>query len=567
MKKQYFLTLFFYAFIAGTAFGQSTADIPHGQLSSFTFTESKIFPGTSRLVTVYVPARMDAAKPACLYVQQDGFNAGLKFELVMDTLIANKEMPATVGIFISPGTVTPPADNKTIRRPNRGFEYDGVGDRYARFVLDEIIPYVTTKYHLNISKNGNDHAIAGASSGGIAAFNAAWERPDAFSRVYCSSGSFVAFRGGNEFPTLVRKTAPKPIRFFMIAGTQDMENCAGDWTLINLEMEKALKFSGYDYQFHLKEGGHVTGWKEYFAGAMRYLWRDWPKPVMAGEGAPRVKDILAPGEQWKLLASGHKNIRGVASNTNGEVFFADSAGNKIYRVTTDGTISPFINNAGHCNSLSIGASGELYTASKVTGKIMRYGADGRLAVYAEGIKVEYILVAPEGGLYVTTSASAASPSKVWLVKGGKKLMVDEGLKSASGLAMAPDRWLLAVADRDSHWVYSYTIAPDGKLENKEPLFWLNVQAWDDDAGATSVCYDQEGHVYTATRSGVQVCTGDGPLQLIIPSPGERITAMCLGGKDKNILFAFCGDKIYQRKLNAHAVDAFTPHMSMPAGKL
>ena len=117
----------------------------------------------------------------------------------------------------------------TLGRRNRCFEYDAVGDNYARFLAEELLPFVAKEFDLKLSTNGNDRCIAGGSSGGIAAFNAAWQRPDAFTRVYANSGSFVAFRGGHEFPTLIRKFEAKPIRAYLTTGTHDMVNCAGDW--------------------------------------------------------------------------------------------------------------------------------------------------------------------------------------------------------------------------------------------------------------------------------------------------------------------------------------------------
>jgi len=183
--------------------------IPRGVIKNFTFDSSLIFPGSQRGGTVFIPAQYDGTKPACVYVQQDGYNAAMKSKL--EALIAAHEMPVTIGVFISPGSLAPLQTNAGPRR-NRCFEYDSVGDRYVRFLTEELLPFVTTNFHLKLSASGNDRCIGGASSGGMAAFNAAWERPDAFARVYACSGSFVAFRGGNEFPTLIRKYEAKPIR-------------------------------------------------------------------------------------------------------------------------------------------------------------------------------------------------------------------------------------------------------------------------------------------------------------------------------------------------------------------
>ena len=546
-----------------------TADnrnIPKGVIEKFQFKGSRIFPGTEREVTVYIPSQIDHSVPACTYVQQDGFDPKSKLNEILDTLIANKQIPVTVGVFIRPGSLRPD-DSNTIPRPNRCFEYDGVGNNYARFLLEEILPYVSAKYNLNLSNNGNDRCIGGVSSGGISAFNTAWERPDAFSRVYCISGSFVAFRGGHEFPTLIRKTEPKPLRAFMTTGSNDMENCAGDWTLLDQEMDKALKFSGYDYQFQMLKGGHGVGYTDLFADGMRYLWKDWPEHIKTGEGAPRVRDIILPDESWQLVADGFSDARGPACNVNGEIFFNDTPENKIYRIGLDGKVSTFLENAGHSNGLSFGTNGELYAVSEETGKIMSYDASGKGSIYSTGIRGHYILAKPDGGLYVTSAHLSGGPGKVWMVTNGGKTVVDNDILFPSGIAMSPDRWLLAVADRQSHWVYSYTVLPDGKLANKERFFWLHTQDWDDNCVTESVCYDREGHLYVATLKGIQICAWDGPVQVILPVPEGRVTGICIGGKDFDTLFSFCGTKVYKRKIKNHTVGAFTPWTKMTPGKL
>ena len=228
-----------------------------GTIKQTTFDTSKIFPGTVREVTVFIPAQYDGSKPACVYVKTDGYNAREKANL--ETLIATKEMPVTIGVFVRPGTLPAPMKGTADRR-NRCFEYDGVGDNQVRFLVDELLPFIAKQYTLNLSTDGNDRCISGGSSGGIAAFTAAWHRPEAFSRVYAASGSWVAFRGGHEFPTMVRKFEARPIRAYFTTATHDMENAAGDWFLLDQEMDKAMKFSGYDYQFRIIDGRHVAGY-------------------------------------------------------------------------------------------------------------------------------------------------------------------------------------------------------------------------------------------------------------------------------------------------------------------
>ncbi len=150
--------------------------VPKGELLKLTFDRSKVFPGTTRDYWIYVPAQYSPDKPACVFVCQDG----LRYEAptVFDNLIHKKEMPITIGVFVMPGVVKAADGNAALDRFNRSFEYDGLGDNYARFLLDELLPEVETKKTadgraIKLSHEGNDRSIGGASSGAIAAFTAA----------------------------------------------------------------------------------------------------------------------------------------------------------------------------------------------------------------------------------------------------------------------------------------------------------------------------------------------------------------------------------------------------------
>jgi enterochelin esterase-like enzyme/sugar lactone lactonase YvrE len=541
-------------------------DIKPGEIKKFTFTQSKIFPGTTRDVIVFIPAQYDGSKPACVYVKTDGYNP--KEKEFMERMIATKEMPVTVGVFVRPGDVPAPMKG-TLGRRNRDFEYDGVNDNTVRFLIEELLPFVAKEYNLKLSTDGNDRCMSGGSSGGIAAFVAAWNRPNAFSRIYAASGSFVAFRGGHEFPTMVRKFEAKPIRGYFTTATHDMENCAGDWFLLDQEMDKALKFSGYDYQFRIIDGRHVAGYMDNWQEAMAYLWKGWPERVKAGPSAPRAQDVLVPNEGWQPVAQGYKRLCAATSNATGDVFFADAAENKLYRIGADGTAQVFLADADRANGLSVGADGNLYTVSWQSGKLMSYDASGKGTKVLEGLPGHSIVALPAGGFYVTGAGELGSDvGAIWYVKDGKKKLVDSGLKHATGIAYRPDQWLLSVADGNSKWAYSYQFNADGTLMNKERFFSWHVADWDDDAGAEALCYAQEGQMFAATRSGVQISADDGPTQVILPVPDNgRVTAVCLGGKDLDTLFAFSADKIWKRKVKVHAMGAFTPWMKVSGTKL
>lgn len=251
--------------------------VPKGTVTQHEW-KSEIFPGTVRDYWVYVPAQYDGSKPAALFVAQDGNgfvreNGAFNAPIVFDNLIQAEEMPVTIGIFINPGVV-PPAKKGQEGRKNRSFEYDTLSDQYVRFLLEEILPEVSKSYTL--SEDPAMRVICGNSSGGICAFTAAWERPDAFGKVISHIGSFTNIRGGHVYPALIRKTEKKPIRVFLQDGSNDLDNLHGNWPLSNQQMAKALEFAGYDYKFVMGEGKHsARHGGAIFPETLRWIWRDW----------------------------------------------------------------------------------------------------------------------------------------------------------------------------------------------------------------------------------------------------------------------------------------------------
>ena len=253
--------------------------VPKGSVTQHRWTNSKVFPGTQRDYWIYVPAQYDPNEPACVMVFQDGRGfvneqGHTRVPAVFDNLIHRGEMPVTVGIFINPGVVPPTKPGAKPRR-NRSFEYDSLGDQYATFLIDEILPAVGKEYNLIDSPEGR--AVCGTSSGGICAFTVAWERPDYFSKVVSYIGSFTNIRGGHVYPALIRKTEAKPIRVFLQEGTNDLNNLHGNWPLANQQMASALEFAGYDYKFVMGDGGHSgQHGGAIFPDMMRWMWRDYP---------------------------------------------------------------------------------------------------------------------------------------------------------------------------------------------------------------------------------------------------------------------------------------------------
>lgn len=260
---------------------QVNPDVPHGSITKMEPWKSKIFAGTTRDWSMYVPAQYKPEHPACLMVFQDGHDyvnlqGNWRVPNVFDNLIASGDMPVTIAVFINPGHDGKTEIKSAWRSSNRSVEYDTLGDKYARFLLEEIIPEVQKQYKLIDDPAG--WAIGGASSGGICSFTVAWERPDKFGKVFSTIGSFTNIRGGNVYPSLIRLTEHKPIRIFMQDGTGDVDNQAGNWPLANEMMAAALNYMKYDVKFVQGDGAHNSKHGgSLFPEAMKWLWRGWKK--------------------------------------------------------------------------------------------------------------------------------------------------------------------------------------------------------------------------------------------------------------------------------------------------
>lgn len=535
--------------------------VPKGETFTFKFDKSKVFPGTSRTVTVYVPRQYDGKTPACVYVNQDGvqYNA----PAVFDKLIAEKSMPVTIGVFVPPGVV-PAANTDALPRFNRSYEYDGLGDAYARFLLDELLPEVEKQKTADgraivLSKNGNDRAIGGASSGAICAFTVAWERPDAFSRVFSAIGTYVGLRGGDVYPTLIRKFEPKPIRVFLQDGSKDLNIYGGDWWMANQTMQRALAFAGYEVKHEWGDGGHDGKHATLlFPEAMKWLWDGHPKPVKAGLGSQQLRDILIPGEDWKLVGEGYKFTEGPATNAKGEVFFNDVGAAKTYKIV-DGKPVVFLADSKRGDGQRFGPDGKLYANAAAENKILAWDAEGKATTFAEGFKGNDLVVLHNGAIYATDPFETPGNSKVYYISPkGEKKVVDTGLKFANGITVSPDQTLLYVADSRTHWVYSYQIRPDGSLAFKQKYYHLYTPDTADDTGADGLRVDRDGRLWVATNSGLQVCDQAGRVNCIIPTPNKRVSNLTFGGANMDVIYATCGDKVYSRKVKVKGANAFEP---------
>lgn len=541
--------------------------VPRGKVTKYTWNTSKIYPGTTRDYWVYVPAQYDGSKPACVMVFQDGGGfvgdtSAWRAPVVFDNLIQQGAMPLTIGVFIDPGAM--PAESPDQQpRFNRSYEYDALGDRYARFLLEEILPAIAKDYKL--SSDPNDRAIAGSSSGGIAAFTAAWERPDTFHRVMSFVGSFTNLRGGDVYANLIRKMEPLPLRVFLQDGSNDQSIYGGSWYLANQAMAKSLEYAGYEVKFEVGAEGHNSRHgAAILPDALRWLWHDYPAPIAAAksiQGDPRtITAFLDPDHDWELVGQGYEMTEGPAVDRDGAVYFCDAGASKIYKVGADGKVALFKEDTGGATGLMFGPDGRLYAAENARQRVVAYAPEGKLTVLATGVTPNDLAVTSKGEIYFTDSPAR----KVYRIDAyGARHVVFDGDKDGNmglpnGIRLTPDEALLAVADTLTRNAWSFHIRPDGSLAAGQPFYHLELP--DDVAdgplrsGADGIAFDDQGDLFVATKLGIQICDQAGRVVGIVRKPGTAdLSNLVFGGPDLKTLYVTAGDKVFRRQMRRKGV--------------
>jgi gluconolactonase len=551
--------------------------VPAGSVTKYELKAGEFYPGTPHTYSVYLPAQYDATKPAPFMIFLDGsgfLSDRVRAPVVFDNLIARHELPPLIGIFIDPG-VLPALSDQAQNRFERVFEYDSLSDRFSRFLLEELIPEVGRKY--NLSQDPNDRALCGVSTGAVGAFMTAWNRPDQFHRVLSFIGTYVAMKGADALPALIRKTEPKPLRIFLQDGSNDHivpgepygTFYAGSWPINNQVMFEAFEYAGYDAKLVIGSEAHnMKQGAAILPDALRWLWRDYPSPIVVHEPPamhqpgwdPRGKaySIVYVDKPWQQTGEDYSSVASPTADRYGDVFFADLKGDRIYKSDPDGKVTLFKDRANGAKILRVGADDRLYAFESEPKRIVSLGPGGNEKVLASDIEASDLAVTAKGTVYFTDSVRGTIG---YVDAGGRTRTVYENGEVASpwALALSPDQAMLIVTHAQSRYSWTFQIESDGSLINGEPFYRLEMPETGRMSGAMGVTEDAKGQVYFATSLGIQVCEANGRVAAILnpPEPGA-ISSVAFAGHDLNWLYITEGGKLFRRPVKVVGANPWEP---------
>jgi gluconolactonase len=365
-------------------------------------------------------------------------------------------------------------------------------------------------------------------------------------------GSYTNLRGADVYPDLIRKMEPLPLRVFLQDGSKDQSIYGGNWYLANQEMYSALQFAGYESEFVVGTEGHSgRHGGSILPDALRWVWKDYPKPVTkpALKGDDRsISGFLDPEHGWELVSKPGAKAYSLAVDGEGKVYFGDGATGKVVNADRGEVAAAYRNGAGQSNGMMFGGDGKLYCAQPEKKRLVAYGKDGMEKVIAEDVVPNDLAVSSHGEIYFTESPTG----KVWLVDAkGKKRVVHEDHWLPNGVRFSPDESLLMVADTISKWVWSFQVQADGSLKNAQAFYHLEipdaVESGPLRSGADGMTLDTQAHLYVTTKYGIQVCDQAGRVVGIIrnPSAGD-VSTVAFGGPELKTLYVIAGEKVYRR---------------------
>jgi len=269
-----------------------------------------------------------------------------------------------------------------------------------------------------------------------------------------------------------------------------------------------------------------------------------------------------PGAGMEELADGLQFTEGPAADAAGNIYFTDVPNNRIYKWSTEGELSTFMENSGGANGLFFDKDGNLIACQSGTGKVVSIAPDGTVTVLA----AEYdgkpfnspndLWPDRKGGVYFSDPRYGSRDNlpqdgeHVYYIRPDRTVIrVIDDMVRPNGLIGTPDGKKLYVADAGANRTYVYTINDDGTLTDKK----LFVEQ-----GSDGVTLDAAGNVYLTGR-GINVYNPAGERIRTI-EPAQRPSNLTFG-KDQQTLFITARTSFYKLaapdSIYAFTVDSIT----------
>lgn len=282
------------------------------------------------------------------------------------------------------------------------------------------------------------------------------------------------------------------------------------------------------------EGPKWLNGKLYFSSM--YFDQKW-----AGDPKKSAVVEMDPDGTYRYVSHGEMQANGLMPLPDGNLAVCDMFGHRVVEMTTKGKVLKTLASAyggqpiDGPNDLVVDAKGGLYITDPQFTPDAKKNQPGRAVYY----------LSPGGKLIRVIEPNAfAMPNGVLLSPDGKTLYVNNTYDHEKFWNVETDK---------ENFVWAYDVNPDGTLSNgrKFAELFLTPEVLDRQGRSTSadgMTIDEQGAIYVATYTGIQIFNAKGDFVGIINLPVFPVSC-CFGGDDMKTLFAVCYNRVYRIATN------------------
>jgi gluconolactonase len=308
-------------------------------------------------------------------------------------------------------------------------------------------------------------------------------------------------------------------------------------TVKTLMLSIVLPFAGY---------GMISGMNENMRSVLEFQ--------------KKKSDIIADNAKPVLISSQFKFTEGPVADKQGNFFFTDIIEDKIWKYSTEGELSLFMDKTGHSDGMYFDKKGNLITAADEKNELWSISPDKKITVILDNYEGKRfngpndLWIDKKGGIYFTDpyyqrpywerKQSELDGQHVYYLPNGSKkaIIVDNKLVMPNGIIGSADGKNLFVADIGDKKTYKYTINKDGSLSERKLFTGM---------GSDGMTLDNKGNLYLTGR-GVTVFNPRGEQIEHIELPGWTAN-VTFGGKNKDILFITSNKSVYTLKMKVKGI--------------
>jgi len=258
-------------------------------------------------------------------------------------------------------------------------------------------------------------------------------------------------------------------------------------------------------------------------------------------------------DSLRLLAKQFSFTEGPAVNKQGDVYFTDQPNNQIWKYSTDGKLSLFMDKAGRSNGLYFANNGQLIACADDHNELWSIASNKKVKVLLkdfEGNKLNGpndLWIDAKGGIYFTDpyyqrdywtrQKPEIAAMKVYYLPPGKKSVlrvVADDVTKPNGIVGSADGKYLYVADIQRNKTYQYSVGTDGSLTEQKVII---------EKGSDGMTIDEKGNFYL-TGNGVFIFSPQGTQigHIVVDEPWTA--NVCFGGKGRSDLFITASKAVY-----------------------